>query len=176
MLGFPAPWRDLFRKSGRPLEAELTRMGYALDPAEPATVVFADGTELGWPTDRGEQLSTLTAAYGRPVAERWRDLVDRLDGVWQALRPLGWESELRDRSQLTRDVRRRLLGRQSLARLGRELGHPHLAALIRSIAYRLGSVPGAHPGAGCGRPVVGPHVRPLAGSAARGRRPVARRC
>ena len=27
IIGFPAPWRDLFRKSGRPLEAELARMG-----------------------------------------------------------------------------------------------------------------------------------------------------
>ena len=145
VLGFPAPWRDLFRKSGRPLEAELTRAGYRLDPADPATVVFSDGTELSWPSDRGEQLSALTAAYGRPVAERWRDLVDRLDGVWQALRPLGWESELRGRSQLTRDVRRRLLGRQSLARLGRDLGHPHLEAMIRSIAYRQGSLPERSP-------------------------------
>ena len=139
--GFPAPWRDLFRKSGRPLEAELTRAGYRLEPADPATIVFSDGTELCWPSDRGEQLSALTAAYGRPVAERWRDLVDRLDGVWQALRPLGWEAELRGRRQLTRDVRRRLLGRQSLARLGRDLGHPHLEALVRSVAYRQGSVP-----------------------------------
>jgi phytoene dehydrogenase-like protein len=35
IIGFPAPWRDLFRKSGRPLEAELARMGYALAPAQP---------------------------------------------------------------------------------------------------------------------------------------------
>ena len=141
VLGFPAPWRDLFRKSGRPLEAELTRAGYRLEPADPATVVFSDGTELCWPSDRGEQLSALTAAYGRPVAERWRDLVDRLDGVWQALRPLGWETELQGRRQLTRDVRRRLLGRRSLARLGRDVAHPHLEALVRSVAYRQGSVP-----------------------------------
>ena len=42
IIGFPAPWRDLFRKSGRPLEAELARMGYALEPAQPATMIFAD--------------------------------------------------------------------------------------------------------------------------------------
>ena len=36
IIGFPAPWRDLFRKSGRPLEAELARMGYVLAPAQPA--------------------------------------------------------------------------------------------------------------------------------------------
>ena len=141
VLGFPAPWRDLFRKSGRPLEAELARIGYRLEAAEPIRIVFGDETELTWPSDRGEQLSALTAAYGRPVAERWRDLVDRLDRVWQALRPLGWETELRDRRQVTADVRRRLLGRQSLARLARGLDHPHLAALVRSVAYRQGSVP-----------------------------------
>ena len=117
------------------------RDSYRLEPADPATVVFSDRTELRWPSDRGEQLSALTAAYGRPVAERWRDLVDRLGGVWQALRPLGWEAELRGRRQLTRDVRRRLLGRQSLAQLGRDVAHPHLEALVRSVAYRQGSVP-----------------------------------
>ena len=36
IIGFPAPWRDLFRKSGRPLEAELARMGYALAPGRAA--------------------------------------------------------------------------------------------------------------------------------------------
>jgi phytoene dehydrogenase-like protein len=141
VLGFPAPWRDLFRKSGRPLEAELARLGYALTPADPAVVVFADGTELTWPADRGGQFSALTTAYGRSVAAAWQDLVDRLDQVWQTLRPLGWEAELRDRTQLTSGVRRRLLGRQSLAQLARTQPHPHLEALIRSVGYRLGSTP-----------------------------------
>ena len=65
VLGFPAPWRDLFRKSGRPLEAELARQGYALVPAEPAVVVFADGTELVWPADRGAQHAALTDGVRR---------------------------------------------------------------------------------------------------------------
>jgi UDP-galactopyranose mutase len=55
IIGFPAPWRDLFRKSGRPLEAELARMGYVLEPAQPAEMIFADGTDLTLPTDRGGQ-------------------------------------------------------------------------------------------------------------------------
>src|SRR5215212_5064559 len=111
VVGFPAPWRDLFRKSGRPLEAELARQGYALSPAEPAVVVFADGTELVWPADRGAQHSALRAVYGNAAAARWQDLVDRLDRVWQTLRPLGWEAE-RQEAGLTRAVRRDLLGRQ----------------------------------------------------------------
>jgi phytoene dehydrogenase-like protein len=140
VLGFPAPWRDLFRKSGRPLEAELARQGYALAPAEPANVVFADGTELVWPADRGAQHAALSGLYGDAVAQRWQDLVDRLDRVWQALRPLGWEAE-RQEAGLPRAVRRDLLGRQSLAGLARTLGHPQLEALVRSVAHRLGGVP-----------------------------------
>ena len=47
-------------------------MGYALEPAQPATMIFADGAELTLPTDRGGQYATLAAAYGSSVAERWR--------------------------------------------------------------------------------------------------------
>src|SRR5687768_1007085 len=66
IIGFPAPWRDLFRKSGRPLETELARMGYVLQPALPATMIFADGSELTLPTDRGgDRKSTrLNSSHG----------------------------------------------------------------------------------------------------------------
>ncbi len=142
IIGFPAPWRDLFRKSGRPMEAELARMGYALGPAQPARMIFADGAELTLPTDRGGQHATLAAAYGASVAGRWRALLDRLDVVWQTLRGLGMEAELRSRSQLNRSVSRTLFGqRMTLADLATSIDHDHLGALIRSIAYRSGSVP-----------------------------------
>ena len=142
IIGFPAPWRDLFRKSGRPLEAELARMGYALEPAQPATMIFADSAELTLPTDRGGQYASLAAAYGSSVAERWRVLLDRLDVVWQTLRGLGFEAELRSRRQLNKTARRSLFGdRMTLADLATSIDHDHLGALIRSIAYRSGSVP-----------------------------------
>ena len=142
IIGFPAPWRDLFRKSGRPLEAELARMGYALGPAQPATMIFADSAELTLPTDRGGQYATLAAAYGGSVAERWRALLDRLDAAWQTLRGLGMEAELRSRRQLSRGVSRTLFGhRMTLADLATSIDHDHLGALIRSVAYRSGSVP-----------------------------------
>ena len=142
ILGFPAPWRDLFRKSGRPLEAELARMGYLLEPAQPATMIFADGSELTLPTDRGGQYDALAAAYGTSVAERWGGLLDRLDGVWQTLRGLGLEAELRSSGQLTRTVKRSLFGhRMTLADLASSIDHDHLGAVIRSIGYRSGSLP-----------------------------------
>jgi phytoene dehydrogenase-like protein len=142
IIGFPAPWRDLFRKSGRPLEAELDRMGYTLAPAEPATLIFADGAQLSFPSDRGGQYATLADAYGRPVAERWQHLIDRLGEVWQTLRGLGFEAELRGRRQLNRSVAQSLLGRSTtVADLATSIDHQHLAALIRSVAYRSGSQP-----------------------------------
>jgi phytoene dehydrogenase-like protein len=140
VLGFPAPWRDLFRKSGRPLEAELSRIGAELVPATPALITFADGSVLDWPADRGGQQAALTHTFGVAVAQRWQDLVDRLDRLWQVLRPLGWEAE-RPPGKLERQLRRRLLGRLSLAELADALGHPALTALVRSLAYRQGSAP-----------------------------------
>ena len=133
-------------KSGRPLEAELARMGYALVPAEPPNMIFADGAELTLPTDRGGQYATLADAYGRQVAERWQQLLDHLGEVWQTLRGLGVEAELRGRRQLDRATIQSLLGRKAtLAGLAASIGHPHLEALIRSVAYRSGSVPECTP-------------------------------
>ncbi len=144
MLTFPAPWRDLFRKSGRPFDDELARAGQALVPAPAARHRFADGTELVLPTDRAVQLSVLSRAYGGAAAARWRDLLDRLDEVWQALRPLGMEAPWYDEQQLR--LRRHVLqpGR-TVADLARDLGEPHLAALILDTAHRLGSRPDRTP-------------------------------
>ncbi len=141
VIGFPAPWRDLFRKSGRTLEAELARSRHALVPAAPATLIFADGSELVLPPDRGEQFSTLSHAYGGATAGRWRELVDRLDEVWQTIRPLGMESELRGRHQISAAAVTLLRPRRTLEQLAAEFDHPQLSALIRSVAYRMGSEP-----------------------------------
>jgi hypothetical protein len=90
----------------------------------------------------------MTEAYGAAAAVRWRDLVDGLDHVWQAVRPLGLEAELSGRAQLG-PARRALRPRQNLVRLARELEEPHLAAILLSTAYRLGSTPERTP-AWCG--------------------------
>lgn len=145
VLEFPAPWRDLFRKSGRPLAEELDRSAVALSAAEPATYRFADGTELPWPTDRGELFAVHERRYGTTVAERWRSLVDGLDDVWQTVRRLGWEAELTGRAELTGPVRRRLRSELTVADLATEIAHPHLAAVLRAGAYRQGGTPETTP-------------------------------
>jgi phytoene dehydrogenase-like protein len=145
VIGFPAPWRDLFRKSGRPLEAELERGGHDLISGPPARYLFADGTELTLPAARGEQFVALSGAYGTPVAERWRDLLDSFDDTWQALRPLGLEAELRDRRRI-KAAAAILQPRRTLAHLAAAAPHPNLGAIIRSVAHRLGSTPEHTPG------------------------------
>lgn len=144
VLTFPAPWRDLFRKSGRPLEAELARSGHALVPAPPPQYLFADGNELTLPAGRGEQSSALTSAYGPGIAESWQGLLDGLGEVWQALRPLGLEAELRDRRQLMR-ARTTLQPHRTIEDLALAVPHPHLAAVLRSLAYRQGGHPAQTP-------------------------------
>ncbi len=137
---FPAPWRDLFRKSGRPFDAELARSGHALVPAAPAVHHFADGSSLTLPADRGDQWAVLSEAWGTPAAARWRDLLDDLDERWQLLRRLGLEDEFTDAALTPR--RRQALGlNHSLARMARRFGHPQAAALLRSTAWRIGSRP-----------------------------------
>jgi phytoene dehydrogenase-like protein len=162
IIEFPAPWRDLFRKSGRPMEAELARMGYALVPGEPPTVTFADGTELIMPTDRGGQYSSLADAYGPPVAERWQQLLDRLGEVWQTLRGLGVEAELRGRRQLNRTTRASLFGRRSTlaewpTRLSISIWQPSSAALP-TVPARCPSSPRLR----SGRALHHAYLRPLA--------------
>ncbi len=145
IFSFPAPWRDLFRKSGRALEAEFARTGEELVPAAPARHVFADGTEFVLPIGRGDQHAAITARWGRPAADRWQALVDGLGDVWQALRPLGIEAELTDRRQLGRPVRHRLWHHQTLAGLARRLEQPQLATIVGDLAYRAGSTPDRTP-------------------------------
>ncbi|SDE53566.1 NAD(P)-binding protein [Auraticoccus monumenti] len=145
VLTFPAPWRDLFKKSGRAMDAELTRAGLALVPGPPAVHQLRDGTELVLPAERAEQHAALSATVGPAAAGRWRDLLDHLLRVWQVLRPLGMELELRRRNQLTPTSRRLLALDRSVADLAEDLRDERLATLVRSVALRAGSDPARTP-------------------------------
>lgn len=129
-LDFPAPWRDLFKKSGRPAAGALGLHGLDLVP-DPD----------GEPTDRGETWYADVAALGEAHARAWRDLVDAADEAWQAIRPLGLEAEL------TPDAvtRAGLHPRRSLEDVARTLPHPVLADRVRRIAIDRGLDPAEAP-------------------------------
>lgn len=88
----PAAWRDLFKKSGRPLPGEFVRTRTEMVAAPPTTYLLPDGAELVLPDGRGAQFTAIRDRFGERDAERWRDLVDDLDDVWAALRRFGLEA------------------------------------------------------------------------------------
>lgn len=131
VVALPATWRDLFKKSGRPLEAELGRAGLAMVEAPPAVHRFDDGDELALPTERGRQFAVLTKRYGEGVAARWRDLLDSLDGAWLAARRFGVEHP---EAPWSAGDRRALLLDRSLADVADRAGHRHLARIVLDLA------------------------------------------
>lgn len=80
----PAALRDLFRKTGRPLETEL---GGELEPLEIIREHrFEDRTSIALPGgSRGAQAAAFDE-LGRGLGARWNDHVDRYEGVWELLR------------------------------------------------------------------------------------------
>ncbi len=79
----PAVVRDLFRKSGRPLERELE-----LVPVEPMREHrFEDGTVLPMPSgSRSAQLDAVDEALGSGAGRAWVDHVHSFAGPWDLLR------------------------------------------------------------------------------------------
>jgi UDP-galactopyranose mutase len=111
----PAVLRDLFRKSGRPLERELE-----LEPVDPIREHrFPDGSRLAMPSgSRSAQLEAVEAALGRGLGRQWVDYVHGFADTWDRLRRAYLErayspehvdpdtrAVLRTRSTLQRTVR-----------------------------------------------------------------------
>lgn len=79
----PAVLRDLFRKSGRPLERYVDLQ--MLTPMR--RHVFADGSEVDLPGgSRMGQAEALEERLGRKAARAWTDYVDEMAPQWDALR------------------------------------------------------------------------------------------
>jgi len=79
----PAVVRDLFRKSGRPLDRELD-----LVPVDPMREHrFEDGTTLAMPSgSRSAQLEAVDESLGAGLGERWVDFVHTFAETWDVLR------------------------------------------------------------------------------------------
>ncbi len=142
VVALPAAWRDLFRKSGRILDAALAGEGYELVPAPPTRHEFADGSTLDLPTDRGEQYTALSRLAGEDAAAAWRDLLDAADETWQLVRRAGLETEADLAEFRTRGF---LADARTIEYEAERIPDARIAALVRSVAHRLGSAPADTP-------------------------------
>lgn len=110
----PAVLRDLFRKSGRPIERYVD-----LRLRTPARRhIFEDGSSVDLPTGtRSQQVEAVEAGLGAGSGQRWADFVDRQSPVWDTLRrevldKVDGGARLSDRA-----VRRALHRKTSLAKV-----------------------------------------------------------
>ncbi|NED97528.1 FAD-dependent oxidoreductase [Phytoactinopolyspora alkaliphila] len=148
-LTLPAVFRDLFRKTGRPLEREVE-----LVPVDPAVrYVFPDGECLDLPNaSRAATTAVIDGAFGPGAGRQWDQLIRDAEAMWQLIRP-----RLLDRSPSARDLiwlalnpqARKVLHRgSSLRDFGaRHLEDPRLRLVLDSYATSLGGSPERTPAA-----------------------------
>ncbi len=136
VVRLPATWKDLFKKSGRALDAEFGRAGLAWAEAPPSLICFASGREFRLPTERAAQWHAIKAVYGEADAQRWLDLGDRLDEVWQDRRAHGLERPAPPPPRRNWLARRRDL---SIDDLADRAPNPDLAEWVRCQARLAGT-------------------------------------
>ncbi|MGH1562667.1 phytoene desaturase family protein [Mumia sp. DW29H23] len=127
-LTLPATVRDLFKKSGRPLDRVLD-----LEPLPVARRHVLDrDLVLDLPAgSRGAQTDAIDAVLGPGKGERWTRWLDAFDDVWEVLRRVALGRPLVGRGDFDREQWRTLRPRLSLDRAARRgLRDPYLRALV----------------------------------------------
>jgi phytoene desaturase len=103
LLTLPAVYRDLFIKTGRPIEDCLDVV--AVDPT--CHYRFADRTTLTLPNaSRGGIHRAFDDAFGSGAGDDWADLIARAQAIWLATRSPFLESPLDGAQDLLRLARR----------------------------------------------------------------------
>jgi phytoene dehydrogenase-like protein len=106
----PGVFRDLFRKSGRPLERVLE-----LTKTEGRRHVFKDKSVLDLPLgNRGDQHGALMDAFGE---DEWSSWVDTFAEPWDVIRRMALDQVFAGKPAVDRTVRKVLRPRRSLATL-----------------------------------------------------------
>lgn len=115
----PGVLRDLFRKSGRPLEQVLTVV-----PTDGRRHVFADKSVLDLPFgNRADQHDAIVAAAG---SDRWTPWLDSMADVWDVVR----RSLIETLDPPPRSVRRELPLRRLSRRAYKELRDERLESMV----------------------------------------------
>jgi phytoene desaturase len=150
LLTLPAVYRDLFLKTGAPLEDVLD-----LVPVDPVCHYrFPDGTELDMPNvSRSRIAAAWDEALGGGAGADWASFMERAARIWDATRGTFLESALEGPRALAGQARRvgdlrTIAPWRSLRSLGRQyLRHPHQRMFLDRYATYTGSDPRRAPAA-----------------------------
>ena len=120
----PGVFRDLFRKSGRPLERVLD-----LAKTEGRRHVFKDTSVLDLPLgNRGDQHGALMEAFGE---DQWSPWVDTFAEPWDVIRRMALDQVFAGRPAVDRAARKVLRPRRNLATLAeKDLDDDRLRKLV----------------------------------------------
>ncbi len=119
----PGVFRDLFRKSGRPIERVLE-----MTKTHGRRHLFKDGTVLDLPLgNRGDQNDALVSTLG---VDEWSPWVDQLAEPWDVVRRMALDQVFPGRPAVTRDVRRTLRPRRTVKTLDRDFRDERLAKIV----------------------------------------------
>lgn len=119
----PAVFRDLFRKSGRPLESVLE-----LEMTAGRRHVFKDKSVLDLPLgNRGDQHAAITDAFGE---DEWSPWIDGLSDTWDVIRRTALDQVFAGKPAVDRNVRKALRVRRSIAYVADRLPDERLAKMV----------------------------------------------
>jgi phytoene dehydrogenase-like protein len=119
----PAVFRDLFRKSGRPLESVLE---LTMTPGR--RHVFKDKSVLDLPLgNRGDQHAAFMEAFGE---DEWSPWIDGLAETWDAIRRIALDHVFLGKPAIDRAARKVLQPRHTIAWVADRLPDERLAKLV----------------------------------------------
>jgi phytoene dehydrogenase-like protein len=119
----PGVFRDLFRKSGRPIDRVM-----GLEKTEGRRHLFEDRSVLDLPLgNRGDQHEAVVGLFGE---DAWSPWVDRFAEPWNLIRRMALDEVFPGRSAVTRPVRKLLRPRRTVAALDRDFADERLAAIV----------------------------------------------
>ncbi len=124
VVTLPGVFRDLFRKSGRPMDQIL-----GMSKIDGRRHYFPDKTTLDLPLgNRGDQNEALIAAFGQ---DDWSSWVDSHADVWDVIRRVYLDRQFAGRDDLTKTQWKALRPRRTMARVvGKDLKDERLQSLV----------------------------------------------
>ncbi len=152
----PGVFRDLFRKSGRPLERVLE-----LTKTEGRRHVFKDKSVLDLPLgNRGDQHGAIVEAFGE---DAWSPWIDTLAEPWDVIRRMALDQVFAGKPAVDRTVRKVLRPRRTIATLAeKDFDDDRLRKLVLDPVRLAGQDRQRHSGVRRRQPLRGAFVRPLA--------------